>query len=75
MTQEKPFPPRTLAEALDYYAGADYINAINTAKNEAREEGKAEATPYCTPCGMGMATPPHLSACQRHATTGLISHT
>ena len=43
MTPQKPFPPRTLAEALDYYAGADYNNAINTAKAEAKAEGKAEA--------------------------------
>ena len=43
MTQEKPFSPRILAEALDYYAGADFINAINTAKAEARAEGKTEA--------------------------------
>ena len=42
MTPQKPFPPRTLAEALDYYAGADYNNAINTAKKEGKEEGRAE---------------------------------
>ena len=42
MTPQKPFPPRTLAEALDYYAGADYNNAINTAKKDAKEEGRAE---------------------------------
>ena len=42
MIPQKPFPPRTLAEALDYYAGADYNNAINTAKKDAKEEGRAE---------------------------------
>ena len=42
MTPRKPFPPRTLAEALDYYAGADYNNAINTAKKEGKEEARAE---------------------------------
>ena len=42
MIPQKPFPPRTLAEALDYYAGADYNNAINTAKKEGKEEGRAE---------------------------------
>lgn len=42
MTPQKPFPPRTLAEALDYYSGADFINAINTAKMEGKAEGRAE---------------------------------
>ena len=42
MTPQKPFPPRTLAEALDYYGGADFINAINTAKMEGKAEGRAE---------------------------------
>lgn len=42
MTPQKTFPPHTLAEALDYYGGADYINAINTAKMEAKAEGIAE---------------------------------
>ena len=42
MIPQKPFPPRTLAEALDYYVGADYNNAINTAKKDAKEEGRAE---------------------------------
>ena len=42
MTPQKPFPPRTLAEALDYFAGADFINAINTARAEGRAEAQAE---------------------------------
>ena len=42
MTPQKHFPPRTLAEALDYYAGADFINAINTARAEGRAAAKAE---------------------------------
>ena len=38
MTSQKHFPPRTLYEALDYYAGADFINAINTAKKDSVKE-------------------------------------
>jgi hypothetical protein len=42
MTREDLYPPRTLADALSYYANADFINALNTARAEAKAEAKAE---------------------------------
>ena len=38
MTREELFPPRTLADALTYYADADFKNAISTAEAEAKIE-------------------------------------
>ena len=43
MTREELYPPRTLADALTYYADADLKNAINTAKAEAKVEANVEA--------------------------------
>ena len=42
MTRDELFPPRTLADALTYYADSDFKNAINAAKAEGRLEAKRE---------------------------------